>query len=233
MWVAEAAGYEECREGYPLVRDAVAGSLFTRLLWENGINRNQLMIANTFRYRPTKNQVDLFFAPKRAGAEAALDYPPFRSQYVLQVHLPEIKHLERAIRLIRPSLIVALGAVPLWALTGKNTITRERGRVHEMRPIPGEDQPIAPIPVLATFHPSYIARQISLGDREPERAFVHDIGMTGPLRDLELQQGCPRELDWAILDDPLTHTPGHADRGGLLSFLDNIEQQRPAPANAA
>jgi DNA polymerase len=48
-------------------------------------------------------------------------------------------------------VIVALGGAPLWALTGLTGITKERGRRLENRLL-------ADVPVVATWHPSFVLR---------------------------------------------------------------------------
>jgi DNA polymerase len=230
MYVGEAAGHEEVRHGYPFARNAVAGSLFTHLLWQAGIDRDQIMLGNAIRYQPQGLKIDLFFEGKRAGVDVALDYPSYKSGYLRSEYRVELNYLEYAIRAIRPALIVALGATALWALTGRDSIKKERGCVFPLRALPGETTPFAPAPVLAVYHPSYIARCKSFGDEEPQNAFIKDLA--GPLRDLELARGCPRELNWAALDDPLTDRAGSEDDGGLLDFLDWVDRQRPKPLAA-
>ena len=58
-------------------------------------------------------------------------------------------YLERQIELIRPRAIVLLGAVPLEFLLGVKGIRRLRGQWQEYHGIP----------VMPTFHPSYLLRQ--------------------------------------------------------------------------
>ena len=65
-----------------------------------------------------------------------------------------------------PPVIVALGRTPLWALTGLNGITAMRGQVLQNR--------LSPAPVIATFHPSFVMRQNSIGP-ETEATFRADL----------------------------------------------------------
>ena len=75
--------------------------------------------------------------------------------------------LELELRLVRPDLVVALGATAAQALLGpKFRVTAERGRLHE--------SPLAPR-VVATVHPSSILRAQD-EDRDREMAaFVRDL----------------------------------------------------------
>jgi DNA polymerase len=59
-----------------------------------------------------------------------------------------LPYLERQIELIQPKVIVVLGAVPLKALLNRRGITRSRGNWLSHKDIP----------VMPTFHPSYLLR---------------------------------------------------------------------------
>lgn len=59
-----------------------------------------------------------------------------------------LPYLRRQIELVHPEVIVLLGAVPLRELLGGASITRERGQWREYEGIP----------VMPTFHPSYLLR---------------------------------------------------------------------------
>ena len=67
-----------------------------------------------------------------------------------------------------PPVIIALGRTPLWALTGLNGITALRGQVLANR--------LSDAPVIATFHPSFVARQNSIGP-ETEATFRADLAL--------------------------------------------------------
>lgn len=60
-----------------------------------------------------------------------------------------VHRLTEEIDLMKPKLIVALGAVALWALTGLSSVTKMRGSIVE-----GDSG----YPVLPTFHPGFILR---------------------------------------------------------------------------
>jgi DNA polymerase len=63
-------------------------------------------------------------------------------------------YLRRQIELIRPGVIVTLGATPLRELVGESAgITKIRGQWRRVR-VGDRD-----IPVMPTFHPAYVLRQ--------------------------------------------------------------------------
>jgi DNA polymerase len=84
----------------------------------------------------------------------------------------EINHcrwwLRREIELVKPDLIVALGATAARSLTGKSiAITANRGQMFES---------IEGVPVLVTIHPSYLLRLPDAQLAQRERAvFVEDL----------------------------------------------------------
>jgi uracil-DNA glycosylase family 4 len=132
MLVGEAPGREEVAAGRPFV--GPAGKALNRLLEALGIPREQLWITNLVKIRPvvetgrgTANR------PPRAGEIAA-------HQGILR----------EEIRIIRPKVILCLGATAASALIHPNfRISEERGRQF---PGPGHSL------LIATYHPSYLLR---------------------------------------------------------------------------
>jgi uracil-DNA glycosylase len=82
--------------------------------------------------------------------------------------------LEKEIEVIRPRVLVCLGATAAQALFGREfRVSRERGR-----PVPSNLAPSA----LATVHPSSILRQRTREDRHREMdSFVRDLGVAAAL----------------------------------------------------
>lgn len=142
MVVGEAPGADEDRIGRPFV--GVSGQLLDKMLGCIGLDRNEsapdkaVYISNILNWRPPGNRTP--------------------SDSEIEVSLPFI---EKHIVLIRPQLLVMAGGVSAKALLGTDeSISRLRGRWHEWRPrTPGiAPEDFAPIPALATFHPSYLLR---------------------------------------------------------------------------
>jgi uracil-DNA glycosylase len=134
MFVGEAPGADEDRQGEPFV--GRAGELLTKIIQTMGFQRSEVYIANVLKCRP-----DL--PPGTPGnrqptpAEMATCLPYLREQ----------------IELIRPKVMVALGGTAMRGLFGKEEPMRQmRGRWHLF----------GSIPVMATFHPSYLLRNQAL-----------------------------------------------------------------------
>ena len=110
MFVGEAPGAEEDRQGLPFV--GRAGQLLSELLGEIGMTREDVFIANVLKSRPPGNR-----DPLPAEIEACKPY------------------LWRQIELIEPRVIATLGNFATKLLSGNPAgITRVRGtpQVHEL-----------------------------------------------------------------------------------------------------
>jgi DNA polymerase len=104
MFVGEAPGQEEDRQGLPFV--GRSGQLLDSLLREVGIDRSQVVVANVLKCRPPGNRDPL-------PEEVATCKPWLRRQ----VHLAD------------PAVICTLGAFAArWALGPNVRITRVRGQ---------------------------------------------------------------------------------------------------------
>ena len=104
MFVGEAPGFHEDKQGFPFVGQA--GKLLDRLLEGIGLSRSQVYIANTIKCRPPGNR-----DPNPDEKQACEPW------------------LFRQIELIRPKVIATLGNHATKQLTGKDVgITRVHGQ---------------------------------------------------------------------------------------------------------
>ena len=149
LLVGEQPGDQEDLAGEPFV--GPAGRLLDEALAEAGIDRAAAYVTNAvkhFKWRPK-------------GARRIHEKPSWSE---IRACAP---WLELELALVRPELVVLLGATAAQSLLGKDfRVTRERGRV---LPAPFAEA------VVATVHPSSILRARG-EDRERERAaFVADL----------------------------------------------------------
>lgn len=110
MFVGEAPGAEEDRQGLPFV--GRAGQLLNQLLEEIGLSREQVFIANVLKSRPPGNR-----DPQPPEIEACKPY------------------LFEQVRLIEPKVVCTLGNFATKLLSGSPVgITKVRGtpQVHEL-----------------------------------------------------------------------------------------------------
>lgn len=106
MFIGEAPGVEEDRQGEPFV--GRAGQLLDEMIRATGLRRQDVFIANVLKCRPPDNR-----DPRPAEAASC------RS------------HLERQIELVDPAIIVAVGRIAAQQLLGTDVaIGKLRGRLH-------------------------------------------------------------------------------------------------------
>ena len=133
MFVGEAPGFHEDKQGIPFVGQA--GKLLDTLLSEIGLARADVYIANVLKCRPPGNRDPL--PDEIAACET---------------------HLFKQVELIRPRVICTLGNFATKLLTGQPYgITRVRGRAQPHR-IAGVELDIFPIyhPAAALYTPSML-----------------------------------------------------------------------------
>ena len=124
MFVGEGPGADEDMQGRPFV--GRAGQLLNNMIVAMGLAREQVYIANIVKCRPPQNRT-----PEPEEANTC-------SQFLF-----------RQIDVIRPEIIVALGATAAtYLLGGKAPLSVLRGRLHEAR---GSK-------LIVTYHPAYLLR---------------------------------------------------------------------------
>jgi DNA polymerase len=124
MVIGEAPGADEDRKGEPFV--GRAGQLLNAMLKAIGLGREQAYIANILKCRPPGN--------RDPRAEEALQCAPY---------------LQRQVALVKPRVILAVGAVAARNLLQcDEAVGRLRGGQHQFNGIP----------VVVTYHPAYLLR---------------------------------------------------------------------------
>ncbi len=137
IFVGEAPGADEDQQGEPFV--GAAGQLLTRIIKAMGFERENVYIANILKCRPdTPGQTSGNRKPTTDEMNTCLPY------------------LLEQIELIRPKVIVALGATAIEGLLGK---TGGIGRVR------GHFQTFRDIPLMPTFHPAYLLRNQAISEK--------------------------------------------------------------------
>ena len=156
MFVGEQPGDVEDRRGEPFV--GPAGHVLDEALEAAGIERTRVYVTNAvkhFKWRP-RGKRRLHEKPNAVEVAACRHW------------------LELELRLVRPALVVALGATAAQGLLGPSfRVTKERGKV--------VSSPLAPR-VVATVHPSSILRAQDDATRQREMAaFIDDLRIVAKL----------------------------------------------------
>lgn len=124
MFIGEAPGADEDIQGEPFV--GRAGQLLNNMISAMGIRREDVYIANIVKCRPPGNRT-----PEREECDTC---SPF---------------LMRQIEVVKPKIIVALGAVAAKTLLGVNdAMVNLRGRIYDFKNTK----------LAVTYHPAYLLR---------------------------------------------------------------------------
>jgi uracil-DNA glycosylase family protein len=150
MFVGEQPGDREDREGKPFV--GPAGRVLDEALEQADIDRNRVYITNAVKHFKWKPQGKRRLHQKPNAAEINACRP----------------WLDAEIALVKPHLLVLLGATAAQALLGREfRVSVQRGELIERPGLP---------PAMATVHPSSILRAPDDESRELEMAaFIHDL----------------------------------------------------------
>jgi uracil-DNA glycosylase len=138
MFVGEGPGADEDAQGEPFV--GRAGQLLNNMITAMGIRREDVYIGNVVKCRPPKNRV-----PESDECDTC---GPF---------------LMRQISVVRPEIIVALGATAAKFLLGAtDALAKLRGQIFDFHPIvphtAPERDPEFTTKLAVTYHPAYLLR---------------------------------------------------------------------------
>jgi DNA polymerase len=153
MFVGEAPGADEDEQGEPFV--GKAGQLLTKIIQATGLSRTDVYIANILKCRPD------------TPGQSAGNRKPTSDEMATC-----IPYLHEQIDLIRPRVIMALGATAVEGLLGKTLgITKLRGTWKTYRGTP----------LMPTYHPAYLLRNQAMSEKrkvwEDMLAVMEKLGM--------------------------------------------------------
>lgn len=124
MFVGEGPGADEDEQGLPFV--GKSGQLLNNMITAMGLSRDQVYIANVVKCRPPANR-----APEWVEASTCTEF------------------LARQMDVVRPEVVVALGATAAMYLLGvKQSLMSLRGKWHTVRGAK----------VVVTYHPAFLLR---------------------------------------------------------------------------
>jgi DNA polymerase len=149
MVVGEGPGETEDKLGRPFV--GRAGELLDKMLLSIDLPREDVFICNTVKCRPTLDNGHRL-ANRAPTPDEMRNCRPY---------------LDQQIEVIRPRVILALGAPAAKSFMGeKFSITKQRGQWFEGP---------SGIPVIATFHPAYVLRQTGGAMTEVKKLVWSDL----------------------------------------------------------
>lgn len=148
MFIGEAPGSEEERQREPFV--GPAGQKLSDIIKAMGLTRSDVYISNICKFRPAiEDQGYSNRAPTPVEMKTCLPY------------------IHAEIAIIRPRVMVALGATAATGLGITGPVSKLRGRFYDVQGIP----------TMVTFHPSYLIREEKLanGGRLAKRQVWEDM----------------------------------------------------------
>ena len=152
MFVGEQPGDSEDRAGHPFV--GPAGRLLDEVLAEVGIERSEVYVTNVVKHfkweAAQRGKRRIHKKPRQSEIDACRPW------------------LDAELQVVRPEVLVCLGASAAQALLGKDfRVTRDRGKLMK--------SDLAPF-LMATAHPASILRAPDSAAREQARTnFVQDL----------------------------------------------------------
>jgi uracil-DNA glycosylase family 4 len=161
MFIGEGPGADEDAQGLPFV--GRAGQLLNNMIAAMGLKREQVYIANIVKCRPPGNRT-----PERDECDTC---SPF---------------LMRQIHVIRPKVIVALGATAAKNLLGVNdSMASMRGRFYDFSPPRAITDASGPFEckLAVTYHPAFLLR-----DPRQKKETWKDLQMVMRYLDLPMPQ---------------------------------------------
>lgn len=156
--VGEAPGASEEEKGEPFVGSAgyeLASMLADAKLISGSkeeltkVLRNQMYLTNVCMDRPAANKINEFIGiPKKKQTGEEIRH---RGKTVKPFVIEECSRLYAELTALKPNLVIALGNIPLWALTKAWGVSKWRGSTLESDVIPG-------LKVIPAYHPSAVLR---------------------------------------------------------------------------
>lgn len=160
MIVGEAPGENEVKLRRPFV--GASGYFLDDILKEAGLMRGSCFVTNVCRQRPPDNDIEEWFAFTLKARTP--DHKLVQGQWVLPPLVFGRDLLLQEIALVKPTIIIALGNVALWALTGNWGVRKWRSSI---LPFTHEGHTCKVIP---TYHPAAVLREYAL-----KPVFTHDL----------------------------------------------------------
>lgn len=150
MFIGEAPGSEEEKERKPFV--GPAGQKLDQIIGATGLERDDVYISNIVKFRPKKGD---------GRFQGTSNRKPDTTEMAAS-----IRYIRREIEIVRPKVIVALGGTAAEGLLEVGgSVSGLRNQVHEFNGVP----------VVVTYHPSFLLRQEGEGDSKKAMAMKRRV----------------------------------------------------------
>ena len=148
--IGQTPGKDEIRSGRPF--SGSSGWEWEKMLREAGLSRSNIFCFNVTDTQPVFGNIEEFFCKTREADKRGLPFIMGRRPNDDCI-VEGIKNIHKVIDSIQPNVIIALGDLALWALTGERGIMKWRGSIMESREINGKVYKVIP-----TYNPAFVQR---------------------------------------------------------------------------
>src|SRR5260221_5020737 len=202
MIVGEAPGADEDAIGTPFA--GASGGELSRMLKAVGVrggtsylhpqlgkwcvdwSKSQVFVTNVALVRPPSNDISAFIASTKAGKAVTspkskcIDkriHRPLKGLFVTKELYDGYAELQKEIANVRPNIIIPVGNLSMWAVTGKWGIKKWRGSMlYADVPSPQPSGTLDHCKVIPSYHPAYVlrdwsARNITVSDLRRAASF--------------------------------------------------------------
>lgn len=188
MIVGECYGDQDERSGEPFMGNS--GAELNRMLHEAGIMRTECYLTNVVNARPLNNDLGNWIAAKKKDITS--NHIQWNGKYVLPIVAQGAERLAREIEMVQPNVIIALGNLALFALTGAWGVLKWRGSQLNALPAYGKRK------VIPTYNPSAVLYQW-----ENRASMVLDLKRAAKERSTQEYQNVP---NWKFIVRPSAET---------------------------
>ena len=148
--IGQTPGPDELRSGRPF--SGSSGWEWDKMLREAGLSRSNIFCFNVTDTLPPSGKAENFFSKKREADKRGLPFVMGRRPNDDCI-VEGIKNIHKVIDAIQPNVIIALGDLAMWALTGESGIMKWRGSILESNEINGKVYKVIP-----TYNPAFVQR---------------------------------------------------------------------------
>jgi DNA polymerase I-like protein with 3'-5' exonuclease and polymerase domains/uracil-DNA glycosylase len=145
MIVGEFAHEQDILRNAPFIGGA--GFELTKMLMEAGIPREQCFLTLVHRTRAPGGRTEGLVA--EAKKYVTSNHVLHNDKWVLREVMDDLKLLKAEIERVKPNVVIAMGNLALWALTGEWGVTNWRSSVMESTLVPGQK-------VIPTLNPNMV-----------------------------------------------------------------------------
>jgi len=154
------------------------GEELASMLSDAGLSRNNCFVTTALRVRPPGNAGEAFFAMTKAAVTA--EHIFIRDKMCLKPVWEGLEELKREITMVKPNVIIALGNVSLWMLTGKWGITSWRGSLLTSDLVPELELKVVPTCGPGMVMQQYSRRPVTVADLRRVKRYAETRGVKHP-----------------------------------------------------